>query len=135
MGQISDIGYHTLASMSDNFLRPETLREANDLVSNATAALPIFRHYDIGGVVHSSSDGQKFETAVRTFNARHSPKYFGLKKGIVSYTRWSPTMSRSTPATSAPTTMRAISSSTFSSTTARISSPRFIPRTPMAPIR
>ena len=25
MGQISDIGYHTLASMSDNFLRPETL--------------------------------------------------------------------------------------------------------------
>jgi TnpA family transposase len=23
---------------------------------------------------------------VRTFNARHSPKYFGLKKGIVSYT-------------------------------------------------
>ena len=48
--------------------------------------MPIFRHYDIGGVVHSSSDGQKFETAVRTFNARHSPKYFGLKKGIVPYT-------------------------------------------------
>ena len=86
MGQRSDIGYHTLASISDNFLRPETLREANDRVSNATAKLPIFRHYDIGGVVHSSSDGQKFETSVRTFNARHSPKYFGLKKGIVSYT-------------------------------------------------
>ena len=86
MGQISDIGYHTLASMSDNFLRPETLREANDRVSNATAALPIFRHYDIGDVVHSSSDGQKFETGVRTFNARHSPKYLGLKKGIVPYT-------------------------------------------------
>ena len=53
---------------------------------NATAALPIFHHYDIGGVVHSSSDGQKFEMAVRTFNARHSPKYFGLKKGIVPCT-------------------------------------------------
>ncbi|WP_309710000.1 Tn3 family transposase [Armatimonas sp.] len=86
MGQISDIGSHTLASMSDNFLRPETLREANDRVSNATAQLPIFRHYDIGEVVHSSSDGQKFESSVRTFNARHSPKYFGLKKGIVPYT-------------------------------------------------
>ena len=86
MGQISDIGSHTLASMSDNFLRPETLREANDIVSNATAALPIFRHYDIGDVVHSSSDGQKFETSVRTFNARYSPKYFGLKKGIVPCT-------------------------------------------------
>ena len=83
MGQISDIPYHILASTSDNFLRLETLREANDLVCNAIAALPIFHHYDIGGVIHSSSDGQKFETAVRTFNARHSPKYFGLKKGIV----------------------------------------------------
>lgn len=37
MAQISDIGAHTLASMSDNFLRPETLREANDRVSNAMA--------------------------------------------------------------------------------------------------
>lgn len=86
MGQISDIGQQALASLSDNFLRPETLREANDRVGNAIAKLPIFRHYDIGDVLHSSSDGQKFETSVRTFNARHSPKYFGLKKGIVSYT-------------------------------------------------
>jgi len=40
MGQISDIGYHSLVSMSDNFLRPETLREANDRVSNAISQLP-----------------------------------------------------------------------------------------------
>ena len=86
MGQRSDIGYHALVSASDNFLRPETLREANDRVSNAIAQLPIFRHYDIGDTVHSSSDGQKFETGVRTFTARHSPKYWGLKKGIVPYT-------------------------------------------------
>ena len=26
------------------------------------------------------------ETRRETINARHSPKYFGLKKGIVSYT-------------------------------------------------
>lgn len=83
MGQISDSGLHPLIATSDNFLRPETLREANDIVSNAIARLPIFHHYDIGDVVHSSRDGQKFETSVRTFNARHSPKYFGLKKGIV----------------------------------------------------
>src|SRR5699024_6142538 len=36
--------------------------------------------------IHSSSDGQKFETHINTMNSRHSPKYFGLKKGIVSYT-------------------------------------------------
>jgi TnpA family transposase len=48
--------------------------------------MPICREYDIGGVIHSSSDGQKFETGVPTINARHSPKYFGLKKGVVAYT-------------------------------------------------
>jgi TnpA family transposase len=86
MGETSDISYHALANASDNFLRPETLRKANDLVSNAIAELAIFRHYDIGGTLHSSSDGQKFESQIQTINARHSPKYFGLKKGIVSYT-------------------------------------------------
>ncbi len=86
MGQISDIGYNRLASTSDNFIRLETLREANDLVTNAFAELPIFHEYDIGGIIHSSSDGQKFETGLSTINARHSPKYFGLKKGIVAYT-------------------------------------------------
>ena len=85
MGDISDVGYQALATTSENFIRLETLREANDLVSNATSALPMLRQYDIGGVVHSSSDGQKFETRIHTINARYSPKYFGLKKGVVSY--------------------------------------------------
>ena len=85
MGQISDIGYNLLAATSDNFIRLETLKEANDRVSNAIAETVIFREYDIGGIVHSSSDGQKFETGLSTINARHSPKYFGLKKGIVAY--------------------------------------------------
>jgi len=86
MGEISDIGYDILAMTSDNFIRLETLREANDCISNAIAQLPIFRHYNLGDVLHSSSDGQKFETRIHTINARYSPKYFGLKKGIVSYT-------------------------------------------------
>ena len=85
MGEASDIGYQALATTSDNFIRLETLRAANDRVSNAIAALPIFGQYDIGDALHSSSDGQKFETRIHTINARHSPKYFGLKKGIVSY--------------------------------------------------
>ena len=37
-------------------------------------------------MLHSSSDGQRFETRTPTINARYSPKYFGLKKGIVAYT-------------------------------------------------
>jgi TnpA family transposase len=86
MGEISDLSAQVLARVSENYLRPETLKTANDRVSNAIAALPITRHYDLGAVVHSSSDGQKFETAIPTINARYSPKYFGLHKGIVAYT-------------------------------------------------
>ena len=86
MSEISDLSYPQLARISENFIRLETLKAANDIISNAIATLAIFRHYDIGDVVHSSSDGQKFETQIDTINARHSPKYFGLKKGIVSYT-------------------------------------------------
>ena len=86
MAEISDIEYHTLAAISDNVIRLETLQEANDYVSNAIAKLPIFQYYNLGDALHSSSDGQKFETQIPTINARHSSKYFGLKKGIVSYT-------------------------------------------------
>jgi TnpA family transposase len=85
MGEISDLNYPVLLAASENYIRLETLRSANDVVSNALAALPIFRHYDLDGHVHSSSDGQKFETRISTINARHSPKYFGLKKGVVAY--------------------------------------------------
>ena len=85
MADVCDIDYQALVSASDNFIRLETLKEANDRVSNAIAALPIFASYDMGDVAHSSSDGQKFETRINTINARYSPKYFGLKKGVVSY--------------------------------------------------
>jgi TnpA family transposase len=86
MGQVSDINYQLLSSTSDNFIRLETLNEANDLISNAIAELSIFHHYDIDSTIHSSSDGQKFEARINTINSRHSPKYFGLNKGVVSYT-------------------------------------------------
>jgi len=86
MGEISDIRYPSLSATSDNFIRLETLKEANDRISDALTKLRIFHHYDIDDTVHSSSDGQKFETQINTIHSRHSPKYFGLKKGIVSYT-------------------------------------------------
>lgn len=66
MGEISDLNYQTLYTAANSFLRPETLRDSNDRVSNAMAKLPIFRHYDIDEEIHSSSDGQKFETQFST---------------------------------------------------------------------
>jgi TnpA family transposase len=86
MAEISDMEYHILAAVSDNFIRLETLSEANDRVSDDIAKLPIFQYFNLGDALHSSSDGQKFESQIPTINARHSSKYFGLKKGIVSYT-------------------------------------------------
>ena len=84
MAEISNLTRHQLNGTAANFIRLETLREANDRLANATSRLPIFRHFDFGHVVHSTGEGQKFEAAVPTFSARHSAKYFGLKKGVVA---------------------------------------------------
>jgi TnpA family transposase len=134
MGGVSDIGYSALATISENVLRPETLKEANDRVSNAIADLPIFRKYDLGGLLHSSSDGQKFETRIPTINARHSPKYFGLHKGIVSYTLVANHIPVNATIIGATST-RATTCSISCSTTPPRSSRTCIPPIRMAPTR
>jgi len=86
MAEVSGLSYTSLATTSRNYLRLETLRAANDAITNATGRLPAFQHYDIQDTLHSSSDGQRMETQIDTINARHSPKYFGLQKGVSAYT-------------------------------------------------
>jgi TnpA family transposase len=86
MAEVSGLSYASLLTTSRNYLRPETLHAANDAISNATASLPAFRLFDIRDEIHSSSDGQRFETQIDTFNARYSPKYFGLDRGVSANT-------------------------------------------------
>ena len=86
MAEVSGLNYASLLNTARNFLRQETLHAANDAISNAIAVLPAFHLYDIRDDVHSSSDGQRIETQIDTVNARHSPKYFGLQKGVSAYT-------------------------------------------------
>jgi TnpA family transposase len=86
MAEVSGMSHASLLSTSRNFLRPETLRAANDAITNAIAKLPAFHLYDIREEMHSSSDGQRIETQINTFNARYAPKYFGLQKGVSSIT-------------------------------------------------
>jgi len=86
MAEVSGLTFSSLQGTARNYLRLETLRAANDAISNATAKLPAFHLYDLRDEVHSSSDGQRFETQINTFNARHSPKYFGLQKGVSACT-------------------------------------------------
>lgn len=82
MAEVADMKYSGLSTTARSFIRQETLRAANDAIANATAKLPAFKLFNIQERLHSSSDGQRFETQVDTYKARHSPKYFGLKKGI-----------------------------------------------------
>ena len=87
MADMSDIKSHLLRTTAKNHIRLETLRKANDSISNAIAQLPLFHHYDLEiGSLHASADGQKFEAQHDTFKARYSRKYFGLNKGLVNYT-------------------------------------------------
>jgi TnpA family transposase len=86
MAEVSGLGYSSLLTTARNFLRAETLHAGNDGISNATSALTMFDQYDIDGLKHSSSDGQRVETQIHTINARHGSKYFGLKKGVSAYT-------------------------------------------------
>ena len=82
MAEVSGLSHASLLATSRSFLRQETLRSANDAISNATAQLSAFPLFNISNQLHSSSDGQRFETQIDTINARHSPKYFGMKKGV-----------------------------------------------------
>jgi TnpA family transposase len=85
MGDSSDIPYTILRTIDENYIRLETLRAASDYVSNEFSQLPIYPCYNLGGFSHGAGDGQKYKTRWDTFNSRHSPKYYGLDKGVAPY--------------------------------------------------
>ena len=87
MAETCDIPYHVLEATHQQHLRPATLIEASDILSNFIANLPIFPYYSIDmDVLYGSVDGQKFAAASPTLKARHSRKYFGMDRGVVAYT-------------------------------------------------
>lgn len=73
--------------MQANYIRPESLQNANDMINNVVAALPIFRHYHAQeDVLHGGTDGQKFETHLEALKTGYSSKYFGTNRGIMAMT-------------------------------------------------
>jgi hypothetical protein len=96
MGHTSDILYHMLEATYQQYLRQASLKAANDRISNAIAALPIFLFYSLDlGALYGAVDGQKFGVERPTVKARHSRTYFGRGKGVAA-TPCCATMSRST---------------------------------------
>ena len=87
MAETCDIPYHVLEATHQQYLRPATLIDANNQISNFIASLPIFPYYSIDmDVLYGSVDGQKFAAADPTLKARHSRKYFGKDRGVVAFT-------------------------------------------------
>lgn len=87
MARTSDIPYHVLESNYQQYLRQASLHAANDYISIAIAALPIFPHYSFDlDTLYGAVDGQKFGVERPTVKARYSRKYFGRGKGVVAYT-------------------------------------------------
>lgn len=85
MSTMSDIGYDKLFSTLKNFIRLETLKNGNDILVNRIADLPIFKQWNLlENTLVSSQDGKKIQIRYNHIMARHSSKYFGTKKGIVS---------------------------------------------------
>lgn len=87
MADISDIPYYTLQHNYRQYFRLATLQSANNIISAATAKLPIFPFYELGfDMRYGAVDGQKFSVEHPTTKSRYSKKYFGSGKGVVAYT-------------------------------------------------
>ena len=86
MAGICDISYEKLFATLKSFVRLETLKNANDILRQAITELPIFKHWDLQEQQRIAAlDGKKIQTRLRNILARHSSKYFGQKRGVVSY--------------------------------------------------
>ena len=86
MAQACDIPYHLLEATDRQHIRPATLHDSCDRISNFIAGLPIFPLYALdSNTLYGAVDGQKFTAAKPTIKARHSSKYFGTGRGVVAY--------------------------------------------------
>ncbi|HVT62764.1 MAG TPA: Tn3 family transposase, partial [Legionellaceae bacterium] len=87
MADISDIPYDTLFDTYQSRLRLQTLKQANDIISNDISRMPIFPYYSLDMfLLYAALDGQKYEVPRPTIKARYSKKYYGKGKGVVAYT-------------------------------------------------
>ncbi|MET4696767.1 Tn3 family transposase [Endozoicomonas lisbonensis] len=67
MADMSDLELNQLRSIREDFVRVDTLCEANDIVSNHIHSLPIFKQWNLmSEKVLADTDGQKFTTTDST---------------------------------------------------------------------
>ena len=72
-----------LSWLQQNYMRAETLIQANARLVEAQAQIPLAQAWGGGDV--ASADGLRFVVAVRTLNAGPNPKYFHVGRGVTYY--------------------------------------------------
>ncbi len=72
-----------LSWVSQNFIRNETLVEANSCLVAEQNKIPLVQQW--GGGEVASADGLRFVVPVRTLHAGPNPKYFGFERGVTYY--------------------------------------------------
>jgi TnpA family transposase len=83
MASCSNLDFEVLRRNDKNYIREKTIRAACKKIIKKMSQLPIAKEgYLIGGKHFSSMDGSKKGTSKKNAQARHSPKYFGLNRGL-----------------------------------------------------
>jgi TnpA family transposase len=72
-----------LSWVNQNFIRNETLTDANACLVAAQNHIPLVQAW--GGGEVASADGLRFVVPVRTLHAGPNPKYFGYERGVTYY--------------------------------------------------
>jgi hypothetical protein len=76
-----------LESTINGYFTLDNIHGANDSIVKFMEQLAITKVYhQPGELLHTSSDGLKFEVAVDCLHANYSFKYFGADKGVSAYT-------------------------------------------------
>jgi TnpA family transposase len=72
-----------LSWVNQNFIRNETIAEANACLVAEQNRIPLVHQW--GGGEVASADGLRFVVPVRTLHAGPNPKYFGYERGVTYY--------------------------------------------------
>lgn len=80
---IAPLSRDRLVWVEQNYMRDETLVDANAMLVSAQNQIALARVWGGGDV--ASADGMRFVVPVRTVHAAPNPKYFGMGRGVTWY--------------------------------------------------
>lgn len=82
MADRSNLKVETLRRNKQNYVREKTIKAACKKIIKKMSSLPIAQQYMIQEKHFCSLDGSKKGTVKKIAQSRHSPKYFGLARGL-----------------------------------------------------